>query len=129
MSRYRVSRSQVRSDANIGMRWSAVTPFLPIGGPKRGKKRFVQNDIFEKTHNPFTGIDTMNSLYVAGGRQRRRVLKSEAEWNLYEGAMVLRLHAETNTSETCVDYQSPADVCPDVLPSILFKAGTLEGNK
>ncbi len=73
----------------------------------------------------------MNSLYITGGRQRSRVFnRIEEEWNLYEAAIILRVDLEKETSEVCVDYKSPPEVCADgELPSFLFKAGTLQGNK
>jgi hypothetical protein len=71
----------------------------------------------------------MGKLYVTGGRQRTRFLKTEEEWNLYERALILRIDVETNHSEVCVDYQSPPDACAsNGPPSFLFKTGTLQGN-
>ncbi len=70
------------------------------------------------------------NVYVTGGRQRKRLFTTEEEWNLYERALVLRVDTQTHTSEVCVDYQSPPEVCAaDSTPSILFKAGTLKGDK
>ena len=72
----------------------------------------------------------MNNLYVTGGRQRRRILKEEEDWNLYERALILCIDPETNTAETCVEYESPSAVCAaDGPPSILFKAATLVEDK
>ncbi len=72
----------------------------------------------------------MSSLYVTGGRQRSRIFKPiEEEWHLYERALILRIDVNRETSEVCVDYVSPPEVCPDTdTPSLLFKAGTLRGN-
>lgn len=72
----------------------------------------------------------MRYLYVSGGRQRARAFKTEKEWNLYERALILRVDTENETSEVCVDYQSPLDVCAaDGTPSILFKSGTMAEGK
>ncbi|MBI3483555.1 MAG: hypothetical protein HY012_00160 [Acidobacteria bacterium] len=71
----------------------------------------------------------MRYLYVTGGKQKPRLLKSEEEWNLYERALILRLDTQAKTSEVCVDYVSPAEAQPDDVSSILFKAGTLEGRR
>jgi hypothetical protein len=71
----------------------------------------------------------MRTLYVTGGRQRVRLLKTEEEWNLYDKALILRVEAEMDRCDVCVDYQSPPDVCTaDGTPSFLFKTGTLRGN-
>ncbi len=67
-----------------------------------------------------------NCLYVLGGRQRPRVLKGEEEWHLYEAALILKIDTETHASKVCVEYKTPPEACPDHLPSILFKAGTLQ---
>lgn len=72
----------------------------------------------------------MQELYVTGGRQRRRILKHEEEWNLYERAIIARIDPETERTEICVDYISPPEVfAADGIPAILFKSGTVIGNR
>lgn len=69
-------------------------------------------------------------LYVTGGRQRKQILgKRSPEWNLYEKALIIELDIETQQSKICVEYESPPDSRPDKVYSILFKHGTLQGNK
>ncbi|HEY2932974.1 MAG TPA: hypothetical protein VGK99_14615 [Acidobacteriota bacterium] len=67
----------------------------------------------------------MNKLYVTGGRQRKRLLKPDDEWTLYEKAVVLRVDPETTKAEIAVQYQTPPEACADENPSILFKSGTI----
>ncbi|MGA9041787.1 MAG: hypothetical protein WB421_14740 [Terriglobales bacterium] len=70
----------------------------------------------------------MAGLYVLGARQRKLLVKSEEEWNLYESALILRLDTETGKVRTCVEYQSPAEARANENSSNVFKAGTLVGN-
>ena len=70
----------------------------------------------------------MAGLYVLGARQRKLLVKSEEEWNLYETALILRLDTETGNVRTCVEYQSPAEARANENSSNVFKAGTLVGN-
>lgn len=70
----------------------------------------------------------MAGLYVLGARQRKLLLKSEEEWNLYETALIVRLDTETREVRTCVEYQSPAQARANEHSSNVFKAGTLIGN-
>jgi hypothetical protein len=70
----------------------------------------------------------MAGLYVLGARQRKLLVKSEQEWNLYETALILRLDTESGKVRTCVEYQSPAEARANENSSNVFKAGTLVGN-
>ena len=65
---------------------------------------------------------------MLGARQRKLLVKSEQEWNLYETALILRLDTETGKVRTCVEYQSPAEARANENSSNVFKAGTLVGN-
>jgi len=71
----------------------------------------------------------VQNLYVLGGRQKKRTLKREAEWHLYERALILQLDPETQRSEVCVDYDTPPEARADETSSVLFKSGTLLGNR
>ena len=71
----------------------------------------------------------MNSFYVVGGRQRRPVFRKLEEWQSCDQAVLIELDPAKNQSRKCVEYVSPPEVCPDVLPAILFKSATLQGNK
>ncbi len=70
----------------------------------------------------------MAGLYVLGARQRKLLVKSEEEWNLYETALMLRLDTKTGEVRTCVEYQSPAEARANENSSNVFKAGTLVGD-
>jgi hypothetical protein len=70
----------------------------------------------------------MRHIYVAGGRQRKRVLMRDEEWFMYEKALVVEFDTETKQSSVRVGYEGPPDAHGDDL-SILFKTGTLDGNK
>lgn len=69
------------------------------------------------------------SLYVLGGRQRRRILKKEEEWALYEKAVILEVDPGTAEVRGSVEYETPPDARSVTGYSVLFKAGALEGNK
>jgi hypothetical protein len=71
---------------------------------------------------------TMDSLYILGARQRKRLLKTEEEWNLYESALILRLDTESGDVQTCVEYKTPPEARASEESSNIFKAGTLVGN-
>lgn len=72
---------------------------------------------------------SMNSFYVTGGRLRRTVFRKLEEWQSCEEALVIELDPAQNTSRTCVEYVSPPDACPDVLPAFLFKSATIRENR
>jgi len=71
----------------------------------------------------------INSFYVTGGRLRRTVFRKLEEWQSCEQAVLVELDPAKNQSRMCVEYVSPADACPDVLPAFLFKSATIRGNK
>src|ERR1700722_9768513 len=70
----------------------------------------------------------MDCLYALGARQRKLLLRSEEEWNLYESALILELDPESGHARTCVEYKSPPEVRPHEHPFVVFKAGTMVGN-
>src|SRR5215469_12050806 len=72
----------------------------------------------------------MENLYVLGGRQQsRRLFKNSDEWNLYEAALVLAIDTETLTVTKRFEYETPADARATARSSVLFKSGTLVGNR
>lgn len=71
----------------------------------------------------------MRNLYVTGGRQRQRLVKTEEEWNLYEKALILEVDVEEGSAVARVEYQTPPEACPSEKPSFLFKTGTLADGK
>ena len=70
----------------------------------------------------------VSSLYVLGGTQRSLLVKEEAEWNLYESALILKVDARSGAVRTCVEYKSPGDVRPHAHSACLFKSGALAGD-
>jgi len=70
-----------------------------------------------------------DSLYILGGRQRKRLLKEEEEWTLYDKAVVLEVNPKEQTVLTCLEYETPAEARFRDESSVLFKAGTLRGNQ
>lgn len=65
-------------------------------------------------------------VYVTGGRQRTR--RNLDEWHAYECALVVRVDLDSGACTTVAEYQSPPDACPDVLPSHVFKCGSVCGD-
>ena len=67
------------------------------------------------------------ALYVVGGTQRKDAADKEL-WNRYCGAVVVRIDTATGEITNRLDYESPAQVCPDDGKSVTFKAATLRGD-
>lgn len=67
-------------------------------------------------------------LLVVGGEQRSDA-HFTPEWNAFRRALVVRLDLATGDVETVADYVSPPQVCPDHKPSVVFKAGSLRGDR
>lgn len=70
----------------------------------------------------------MQAVYVVGGRQRPGG-HAKAEWNRYGEAVIARLDPDGGALEPCVRYTSPPETCPDDDPAILFKAGSVQGDR
>lgn len=70
-------------------------------------------------------------LYAIGGQQRlvRPLITTERHWYEYQKGLILRVNTTTNTVERCLEYVSPPEVCEAEKPAILFKCGTLEGDR
>lgn len=68
-------------------------------------------------------------LFVFGGRQRKRVLKLDEEWTLYEKAVILEVDARTGEACLRAEHETPPNARAEGDSSVLFKAGALEGNK
>ena len=71
----------------------------------------------------------MNSFYVVGGRLRSMVFRKLEEWQSCEQALLIELDPVNNQSRARLEYVSPPEVCSDVLPAVLFKSATLQGDK
>lgn len=72
------------------------------------------------------GREKAAALYITGGQQRTFV--ETDEWRQYGKGVIARVDPETGERDTCVEYVSPPDVCPNEESSITFKSGALAGN-
>lgn len=70
----------------------------------------------------------MSCLYVLGGKQRKRLLKAEEEWNLFESALILKLDTGSGAVQTCLEYKTRSDARAHEHSSSEFKSGTLVGD-
>ena len=70
----------------------------------------------------------MGDLLVMGGRQRTSI-NARQEWQFYDRALALRLSADGQFRDVAIDYVTPPDLCADHLPSIVFKASSLVGDR
>jgi hypothetical protein len=70
-------------------------------------------------------MNSSGALWIVGGEQRG-VPHFAREWRLYRKALVLK--AEGDRLERVLEYQTPAEHCPDDSPSIVFKAASIKGN-
>ena len=70
-------------------------------------------------------------LLVVGGKQRgKRALRSGGgTWYKYERGVAVRVDTHTGTTAVEREYVSPADVTADHQPAVLFKQGTLVGDR
>jgi hypothetical protein len=71
----------------------------------------------------------MSTIYVLGGRQNRHVLMNNEEWNLYHGAVILSIDTDTGSVRKCFEYHSPREAKASDNSSVLFKSGTLVGDR
>jgi hypothetical protein len=72
----------------------------------------------------------MHIAYVVGGQQREgRPLLAPASWYDYQRGLVLRVDLEQRTVQPALDYVSPPEVRPEGNPPVLFKCGTLAGDR
>jgi hypothetical protein len=68
-------------------------------------------------------------FYVVGGRQREDAFRRK-EWQHYRQAVIALADVDAGTCETLVEYVSPPEAIPaNGRPSIVFKAGTLAGDR
>ncbi|HUI40913.1 MAG TPA: hypothetical protein VL523_02980 [Terriglobia bacterium] len=71
----------------------------------------------------------MKGLYVLGGRQKRALLRNRNEWTRYEGALILQVDPDTGEVRTCAEYDTPPEARAGAEASMMFKAGTLGGDR
>lgn len=70
------------------------------------------------------------SIYIVGGRQKAPGdTARKKEWHHYERGVIVRVDLDSGRIAECTQYVSPPEVCPDDDPSILFKSGTLRGER
>jgi hypothetical protein len=70
-------------------------------------------------------------LYVGGGQQRtlRGLTADMDSWYEYQKGVMLDIDTTTGQARTVVEYVSPVDAAPPSQPAILFKSGTLVGDR
>lgn len=69
----------------------------------------------------------MNDLYILGGEMRPNAAK-KSEWQHFQNAVAVKVDAASHQAALVHEYVSPPEVCAD-LPSVLFKAGSLHGDR
>jgi hypothetical protein len=74
----------------------------------------------------------VTELYIVGGQQRSlRPISAHFVGTWYEYSKAVLLHADvaTGAMRELAEWITPPDACPPVDPAILFKSGTLDGNR
>lgn len=73
----------------------------------------------------------MKELYVIGGQQRyTRPLRGRSKgWYKYQKGLIFRIDPLSEDLSLCTEYVSPPEVCPADEPAILFKSGTIVGDR
>jgi hypothetical protein len=72
----------------------------------------------------------LESLYVVGGQQRElRPLTATDGWYEYQKAIVLDLDIRSQSATKVIEYVSPPEATPEEGATILFKSGTLVGDR
>jgi hypothetical protein len=72
----------------------------------------------------------MNCLYVVGGRQKPGATGRTPEWHLWGGGLIVEVDLARGEVRPCAEYVSPPEACAaEDDPSIVFKAGTLDGDR
>jgi hypothetical protein len=66
------------------------------------------------------------AIWVVGGEQRG-VPHWTKEWKLYKKALVVKV--EDRKIQRVLEYQSPPEHSADDMPSIVFKAASIKGNR
>jgi len=81
----------------------------------------------DEVHRP---MDERHRLYIVGGQQRElRPLSAGDDWYEYQKGIVLDLDPRTGQATTAFEYITPPDARPDEDPTILFKSGSLQGDR
>ena len=76
------------------------------------------------------GPTVLENIYVVGGQQRElRPLTANEDWYEYQKAIILDIDLRGDSATTAVEYVSPPQVTPAQNATILFKSGTLSGDR
>jgi len=68
-------------------------------------------------------------LYVVGGHAKEKAQQKPGE-HRYQNGLIILIDPEAGKADQCVEYVSPPEACAsDQDPSVLFKAGTLDGDR
>lgn len=65
-------------------------------------------------------------MWIMGGEQRVLFSRPQ-EWSQYKKALVVKV--EDGRAEPVLEYTSPPEHCPDEIPSHVFKAATVQGDR
>jgi hypothetical protein len=73
----------------------------------------------------------VRDLWVVGGQQRslRPIRAHFGDWYEYQRGVVVRVDTQRGTAEQVHTHVTPPDACPPEDPAILFKSGTLVGDR
>ena len=74
----------------------------------------------------------VHELYVVGGQQRSlRPIRAHfsKDWYEYRKGVIVKVDTRTGAVEPITEWVSPAEACPPVDPAILYKSGTLVGDR
>ena len=72
----------------------------------------------------------MTSLLVTGGQQKAiRSQFGTKDWSEYHKGMILGIETKTGERCTSVEYFSPPEATPDDRPEVIFKTGTVQGDR
>jgi hypothetical protein len=90
----------------------------------------VEDDVTDSTRAA-ASTQRATRLYVGGGQQRtlRGLTADMDSWYEYQKAVLLDIDTATGKANVALEYVSPADVSPAESPAILFKSGTLVGDR
>jgi len=71
------------------------------------------------------------NLLVTGGEQRRprTITAGSGHWYKYARGRILNVDTATGDISNVMSYESPPDVVADEEPAVLFKQGTLDGDR
>jgi len=78
-----------------------------------------------------TAGSSVRELYVVGGQQRslRPIRAHFGDWYEYQKGVIVRVDVETGEVRRVHEHVTPPEACPPEDPAILFKSGTLVGDR